>query len=1166
MSGQSSGGCGFLMSVVVHGDSALNDQEKELNQRLRRLYPAVNETETPLPRSWSPKDKFSYIGLSQNNLRVHYKGHGKTPKDAASVRATHPHPCCLRGLLLRGQDHQQRTRWVHGHRPVSSGCNMNRLPGWDKHSYGYHGDDGHSFCSSGTGQPYGPTFTTGDVIGCCVNLINNTCFYTKNGHSLGIAFTDLPTPGEVVDANFGQHPFVFDIEDYMREWRTKIQAQIDRFPIGEREGEWQSMIQKKVIVEHLGSLEIVKVNAASLEKVLCEFFEKNNIPWNNLVSMLMDSCAVMRGSKTGLEIRMHQYCPNLLDIDGDSCHHIHNAAKKFSEPFDSYLEKLFSDLQVDHQWSPDQVMYLKEIAMILNLPASSPQRGFVPHRWLSAYDASMATYAMMPAYRVLYYGFLSTADKELYREPLELMYTKYHVNQAGRARIKVVQEELNRKGMTPQGRERKKRVCQKLWHEETTTVLRLSIYMGLLAILKEYVMVFQGSQTLVHKLHDRQLELFLAFMACFVKAEHITQLSPSALREMVLEDHMLLPSKEVYVGQEADTFRSQNPNHALLVPFLADVRKAYITTAVYLQKKLPLASPTLTALSALDPLLRGHSQATIQLKRLSGMLRHLLPADQDIQRELVRFNVDLTIPSFKEGESIVEWWPDKYPSLSAMVKCCLSIFHGPRVESSFSLMNEVIDQRSGNMNVPTFNAIQTGKTAVQLFRREDVKFGEVDRTLCKNINSAAATYKRQQKMNQKEKQQQQSKYGSQASGSAQQAKKQTAEEEKRARLRHVAKQRKRAMETLERVFQLMVASYLVHHSYCATAEAFAKSTDQAVHEELASIKNRQKIQKLVLSGRMGEAIETTTQLYPTLLERNPDLLFMLKVRQFIEMVNGTDSEVRCLGGRSPKSQDIYPASPRPFSPSHKASGSLPGSDSTCCNGVTSNKSHSTPPHSHKPCPPASPPPPSDVSLNGSHSQTPLTSSDVDMEVDHVSNGVTESSSNGFLNGSKHVTEPDECEADMAPVALFVSGLSLTFQALYTLKQTHNLPKQPPLAQAVGQAAQCLSIMARTGTGSCAFASGSYAGNNYASEHFKVFKIMENKLKLKDFWIFHFTYCEVDPVQEPCDDLRPPFLLVKSPAVQQGICCLWIHLFFSFSALAFSLQAEHRHEGLDTEKI
>lgn len=70
--------------------------------------------------------------------------------------------------------------------------NVLYFAGWDKHSYGYHGDDGHSFCSSGTGQPYGPTFTTGDVIGCGVNLIDNTCFYTKNGHHLGIAFTDLP--------------------------------------------------------------------------------------------------------------------------------------------------------------------------------------------------------------------------------------------------------------------------------------------------------------------------------------------------------------------------------------------------------------------------------------------------------------------------------------------------------------------------------------------------------------------------------------------------------------------------------------------------------------------------------------------------------------------------------------------------------------------------------------------------------------------------------------------------------------------------------------------------------------------------------------------------------------------------------------------------------------
>lgn len=65
----------------------------------------------------------------------------------------------------------------------------------------------------------------------------------------------------------------------------------------------------------------------------------------------------------------------------------------------------------------------------------------------------------------------------------------------------------------------------------------------------------------------------------------------------------------------------------------------------------------------------------------------------------------------------------------------------------------------------------------------------------------------------------------------------------------------------------------------------------------------------------------------------PSVSCVLRVRQFIEMVNGTDSEVRCLGGRSPKSQDSYPGSPRPFSsPSHKASSSqpyLPGTVQLC---------------------------------------------------------------------------------------------------------------------------------------------------------------------------------------------------------------------------------------------
>lgn len=37
---------------------------------------------------------------------------------------------------------------------------LSRLPGWEKSSWGYHGDDGFSFSAEKMGSPYGPTYSS----------------------------------------------------------------------------------------------------------------------------------------------------------------------------------------------------------------------------------------------------------------------------------------------------------------------------------------------------------------------------------------------------------------------------------------------------------------------------------------------------------------------------------------------------------------------------------------------------------------------------------------------------------------------------------------------------------------------------------------------------------------------------------------------------------------------------------------------------------------------------------------------------------------------------------------------------------------------------------------------------------------------------------------------
>ena len=94
-----------------------------------------------------------------------------------------------------------------------------RYPGCVKNSYGYRGVTGQKV-SDGKWQDYGPEFGTGDVVGC--GVVGGSCFFTKNGDFLGVAFRGVPgglyptaylyVVGQTVEANFGHSTFRFDLD------------------------------------------------------------------------------------------------------------------------------------------------------------------------------------------------------------------------------------------------------------------------------------------------------------------------------------------------------------------------------------------------------------------------------------------------------------------------------------------------------------------------------------------------------------------------------------------------------------------------------------------------------------------------------------------------------------------------------------------------------------------------------------------------------------------------------------------------------------------------------------------------------------------------------------------------------------------------------------------
>ncbi|KAK3775022.1 hypothetical protein RRG08_019398 [Elysia crispata] len=354
------------------------------------------------------------------------------------------------------------------------------------------------------------------------------------------------------------------------------------------------------------------------------------------MSSLSDSAAYMRGINNGYETKLQDDAPHLLNIDGDICHHIHNITKQFSSQLDpeNHLPHLLDDIHKDLEFSANIKDDFFNICKILGVQEKQPKER-VGHRWMSLYDSSKVFEEICDPLTLLYFSWLSAADKTLYQDSVFDIYKRHKVTAAGKQNIISIMRKLKAKNMTMLGRKRKERVCKKLFDKRRETDLLYNCILSIFPCFKAFVLAFETKKPMLHKLYDNIVTLFKNFLKWFVMAQDLRETGKKLASLDLTDSSKFILVDHIYTG-ECATILSSMPKEDSLefkerlmtayktasmpkedsLEFKERLMTAYKTTAVYMQKKMPLDNKLLTTLSLLDPLAFGQTETAILLKKL----------------------------------------------------------------------------------------------------------------------------------------------------------------------------------------------------------------------------------------------------------------------------------------------------------------------------------------------------------------------------------------------------------------------------------------------------------------------------------------------------------------------------------------------------------------------
>ena len=101
---------------------------------------------------------------------------------------------------------------------------------------------------------------------------------------------------------------------------------------------------------------------------------------------------------------------------------------------------------------------------------------------------------MIDTLYALYYSWVPKADRHLYKDKLNALYTKHLVTKISRKQLDEIQKFLQKKSLTEKGKERKLHLVEKLIEQRGNFLLMANHYVSVLPLLKSLVLILQAKK------------------------------------------------------------------------------------------------------------------------------------------------------------------------------------------------------------------------------------------------------------------------------------------------------------------------------------------------------------------------------------------------------------------------------------------------------------------------------------------------------------------------------------------------------------------------------------------------------------------------------------------------------------------------------------------------